>query len=434
MAPQLSGPIRLVRIPVPARTPGRRGFDGPGDWIALARPFTLLRRRLRRVVWTLTQARPDVDLLYGLDGFPFGPSCGPKPAAGLTLLTAYDFVGLPLLVRGSALAALGGVRPEAGAAAGYDIALRALSHGLVMEHLPLHFAHASALSRTSAGARRTVLDHWNAAAGAPWRISEGERRGTCQVRRTFAAAPQVSIVVQPGPDPDGDRRLAPILEALAAGPWPLDRLEVLADARLETGGAAGGEHPLAWRRLDGPDAAGAAGHRNALWRAARGELVVFLQTGMIPETADWIDALVGLAAERTVGLVSGRVLVGGSDGADVAASVFGFSPRTWPSQGFVHRDFAVPISPLMAARKSALEAVNGFDPRVPPDYQAADMALRQRLLGLSVVVTPFARVRRDRGPPPRFDAAEAGAFLAQWGSVAAADRARFPTAPLAAPH
>ena len=407
---------------------------GPEGWIALVKPFTLLRQRVRRTLVAAAQARPDVDLFFGQDGLWRGRRI-PKPAAGLMLLSALDIVGLPVLIRASAFAALGGLRPGTGLAGGYDLALRALSSGLVVEHLPLHLAHVMPPRALGGGARQAVLDRWNADAGDPWRVSPGLMPGSFQLRRAFPTPPPVTILVRPGRGTDpAARRLGPILDALARGPWPLHRLEVLADPRLDTEGAETGARPVSWRRVAVPITAGEADHRNALWRAARTELVVFMEADLVPETPDWIDALVGLAADRNIGMVSGRVTDGTHDAHDPAAALFGFDPSTWPDRGFVHREFSVPTSPFIATRKSALEAVNGFSPNMPRAYQAAQMALRMRLLGHSIVTTPFAVARRLSPAPSASETTEAAAFTAQWGSVIEADRILFPDAPLRPPR
>ncbi|WP_341988152.1 hypothetical protein [Azorhizobium sp. AG788] len=431
--------MSLVTLTLPA-TPSRvaralLAAKEPGGWIALVKPFTVLRQRVRRTVAAAARARPDIDLFFGQDGLWLGGPRIPKPAAGMILLAALDIVGLPLLIRASALAALGGVRPATGLAGGYDLALRAVANGLVVEHLSLHLAHIMPPRALSGPARLDVLNGWNADAGHPWRISAGLAPATFQLRRAFAAPPRVTILVRPGPGTEPTaQRLGPVLDALARGPWPLDRLEVIADPRLDTGGADAGTQPVSWRRASVHVSAGEADHRNALWRAAPSELVVFTEAGLTPETPDWIDALVGLAADRNVGMVSGRVLDGQQDAPEAAAALFGFDPATWPDRGFVHREFAVPTSPLIAARKSALEAVNGFSPNLPSAYQAAQMALRMRLLGQSIVTTPFAVARRAPCAAPVPDPMAEAAFKAQWGTVITDDRLHFPDAPLRAPR
>lgn len=431
--------LMLVTLTLPAG-PGASAraltaAKGPNGWIALVKPFTLLRRRVLRTLAAAARSRPDADLFFGEDGFRLAPRRGPKPAAGLMLLTALDIVGLPLLIRASAFAALGGLRAGTGLAGGYDLALRALAAGLVVEHLPLHLAHLMPPRGLSAAARLAVLNGWNADAGQPWRVSTGAMPGTFQLRRAFPTPPPVTVLVRPGPGTDPEaRKLAPMLDALARGPWPLDRLEVLVDPRLDTGGAEAGAWPLPWRRVSVSPTAGEADHRNALWRAAGSELVVFTEAGLLPETADWIDALVGLAADRNIGMVSGCVMEGAHPAADAAAALFGFDPATWLDRGFVHREFSVPTSPLIATRKSALEAVNGFGPTMSSPYQAAQMALRMRLLGQSIVTTPFAVARRTVPQPPGSGREADAAFIAQWSALIAADRAQFPDAPLRPPR
>ncbi|GGF79470.1 hypothetical protein GCM10007301_44390 [Azorhizobium oxalatiphilum] len=439
-----SGRVRLITVSLPYRPRATPLPSGPDDFIVLATPLTFLRRRLKRMLRDAVAARPDAELFFGFPGLRFTPAPAAQPGASVLRLAAYDGIGLPLVIRGAALAALGGIRPELGTGAAYELCLRALSCGLVAQQLPVHFAHLTLPFRLDAPMRRTVVEQWNATAGGPWRIADGARPGTLQLRRAFTQIPPVSVIV--GAGPDGHGRLAPVLEALARDGWPAGHLEVVADARLDTSGAsATGAVP--WRTVEtaGLDA---PGRRNALWRAAAHEHLVFLDAGLTPGPTDLIDALIGLAADPTVGMAGGRVLgesggrandgrpgtPAGRDRPDAAASLFGFAPESWPERGFIHREYAVPISPLVATRRSALAAIGGFAASVPAPFLLAEAALRMRLLGLSMVVTPFAWATTGQMDGQLVSAAEAEGFLRRWGAVRDADRQTFPDTPLSPPR
>ncbi|MGU3495187.1 glycosyltransferase family 2 protein [Xanthobacteraceae bacterium A53D] len=408
--------IRLhqIRLPVPASPADLR--CGVRDFYILTPAFAVPNPMLRRNLTKALAARPDADLLVGWSGLPLAPAPAALPMPSILSLAANPFVSLPLVVRGATLAALGGLKPELGIGAAYELCLRAISCGMVAVQLPFRFSWPAIRPGLPEETHRAILDTWNAAAGHPWRISDGAQPGTAQLRRRFTDPPRVSVIVEPAPD--GERRLAPLLDSLVAGSWPLERLDVVADPRLDTSGAAAS--PLRWR-VAGLSTMEKSACRNTLWQAAGAEHLIFLDAGMRPQTDDLVDALAGLIADPNIGMVSGRVLMGGRDQTDPAAAAFGFEPASW--EGLVHREFAVPVSPLAATRRSELEAVSGFDPDLPRPLQMADAALRMRVLGLSVVVTPFARVERAEGVQTP---ANMEVFLARWGAVRAADRRQFP--------
>ena len=145
---------------------------------------------------------------------------------------------------------------------------------------------------------------------------------------------------------------------------------------------------------------GPAAARNRGWRAATHPWVAFLDDDVLPEP-NWLAALVDdLDRPEDVGGVQGRITVPPPDDGqrdDWAANTAGLETATWATAD-------------MAYRRTALDAVGGFDERFPRAYREdADLAYRVGRAGWRLVVgarrtlhpvrpeSPWACLRTQRG-------------------------------------
>lgn len=134
---------------------------------------------------------------------------------------------------------------------------------------------------------------------------------------------------------------------------------------------------------------GASAARNAGWRAARHELVAFTDDDCRPET-DWLAAVA--AALQDLDAVCGRVVADGAGHLSVHEST---EPRDYSRTddpaGFGH-------GANLAARRSALEAVDGWDERLGPGTpwpggEDKDLLVRLLAAGRDVGYRPEPLVR-----------------------------------------
>src|SRR3954454_20825522 len=203
--------------------------------------------------------------------------------------------------------------------------------------------------------------------------------GAC-LRPRSAAVPDLAYdVVVPT---TGRASLARLLGALAAGDGLPPRALILVDDRPEPdrgrvlaavpAGLSAGSEILA------TDGRGPAAARNAGWRAARAAWVAFLDDDVVPPP-DWRERL--QADLRPLGPA-----VAASQGRLRVPRPAGRRPTDWERNVAALED-ARWATADMAFRRTALEAVGGFDERFPRAYREdADLALRLREAGYELVV------------------------------------------------
>ncbi len=394
--------------------------------------------------------RPDVDIVYGDEviaaapGQPLQHLC--KPAFDATQLVAQDYIGLPVAVRGRAMAALGGLDASAGSAQVYDLVLRATAAGFAVGRIKQALAvNQAGVARATTPDRLAVLRRGLARSYPDHEVGPGLAASTVELRRRFDDPPPVALVILPR------RRAAPmapgLLDSLAQTDWPMDRLHVV----VEQDGAAGPEQPWPFNvRRVATHGLNEAANVNRLWQASEAEHLVFLDEGLLVREPGWLRALMTFAADPGIGGVGARLLSPegiirhagtpcGTPGRCGFAGLPGGDP-TYQNWAVVQREWSVVSGEAFATRRSLLEYVNGLDERFGFACGQADLCLRLRLLGFRIVYTPHAELTQrgrasDGDPGPEPD--ETALFLQKWQSFVADDPAYHPrltrNAPVIAP-
>ncbi|HTK35877.1 MAG TPA: glycosyltransferase [Caulobacteraceae bacterium] len=427
--------------------------DDRKAWAVLAPPEALAAPSFERMVRIWSENRPDVDLFYGDDAAlgetELARRLRLKPAFNLSLLAAQDYIGAPLIVRGSVLHQLGGVRGGMGEAGLYDLVLRAEAAGVVIDRIPhLLMAWPGLRPDAPVADRRRALADWIGA--RPFEAADGLAPGTLQLRRRFEAFPDVTLVVptrQSGPKEGGLPYVVELLDTLAATDWPMERLSVLiGDDTDKEESFPASRWPFQVRRMATPRAPGEAfnyaAKMNRLWRATSSEHLVLMNDDVKVRSPGWLKALMTFAMEADVGGVGARLLFpdGRLQHAGMTAGLCGAAvAHLWHAQpgdrptyqdwALVHRDWSIVTGAVFATRRAALEAVNGFDERFTLEFNDVDLSLRLRLLNHRIVYTPFAELTH-REMASRGNALPAGEevalFLNRWRAWLAEDPAYHP--------
>lgn len=212
------------------------------------------------------------------------------------------------------------------------------------------------------------------------------------LRAEASARPAVTVVV---PVRDRPRELAACLASLRALRHPRQLLDVVV---VDDGSARPPDVPDGVRLLRLPASAGPAGARNAGARAARGEVLAFVDSDCLADPG-WLEALLPELADPDVAAVGGRVLAA--------------SERSWleryeavrsPLDLGAVRAAAGPGRPVpylvtanLVVRRSDFDRIGGFDERLRWG-EDVELCWRLHRAGRRLVYQPDGRVRhRHRG-------------------------------------
>lgn len=205
-------------------------------------------------------------------------------------------------------------------------------------------------------------------------------------------APTVSVVVPT------HGRAALLRETLASlqlqQPPPL---EVLVCAHYWSDGSDAVVAESGWSAVPTAET-GAAGHRNAGWRAARGEVVAFIDDDCVADPG-WLAALTGPFADSGVGLVQGRTLPAGPVG-----------PRERSID--IPCEYGLYETCNIAYRRRVLAEAGGFDTSYEhrfggrPFGEDVDLAYRAKRAGWHSAFAEGAVVRHHVFPGSRRQALE----------------------------
>ena len=421
-------------------TRGAQPAWNEASWHVFADPRAELHPRLAALLHRHGAERPDIDIVYGdevIDAAPGRPLqhlC--KPDFDAVQLMAQDYIGLPIAVRGRAMAALGSL--DAAAPAGvYGMVLRAVAAGLAVGRITevLAVNHPDAV-RATAAERSKVLEQSLAQGAVDCDVAPGLVPSSVELRRRFADPPHVTVLVRtqgrstPGQAP----MVRGLLESLCQTDWPMGRLRVVVGNQAAEG--VGQSWPFDVR-LDA-DSSRAAGI-NQLWRASETEHVIFLDDGLLVRGPGWLRALMTFVVDEGVGGAGARLLnpdgtirhAGmpcGTPGPYAFAGLPADAP-TYQDWASVQREWSIVSGEAFATRRSLLEQVNGFDERFGFDVGQADLCLRLRMLGSRIVYTPHAELTQRNGASrdsvtPEPD--ETALFLEKWQHFIADDPAYHP--------
>jgi len=138
---------------------------------------------------------------------------------------------------------------------------------------------------------------------------------------------------------------------------------------------------------------------------ARGEILVLLNNDIEVTEAGWLREMVSQAMRPEVGGVGARLWLpdGRLQHAGVITGVAGIAthafyrfppdPIAQLNRNFVlAQNFSAVTAACMVLRKAVFERVNGFDERLPANFNDVDFCLRLRERGFQIVWTPFANL------------------------------------------
>ncbi|MCY1042965.1 glycosyltransferase [Corallococcus sp. bb12-1] len=395
-----------------------------GEFIALLdHDDELTEDALVRVVEVLN-AHPDADVVYSDEDKiePQGRRFDPyfKPAFNLDLFRTQNLISHLGVYRTERVREVGGFRVGFEGSQDHDLALR-----VVERTPPERIQHVP-----------RVLYHWRAIPGST-ALDVGEKGyASTAARRALQEhldRTEPGARIEPGPNASLHRVRHPL-------PTPRPRVTVIlqartaseATARLDAWRATADGWDVDWRVASGsPERVSASANEAA--RDAPGEVLVFLDADLSPDSEDWLAELVSQALRPEVGAVgaklfapdgrvehAGFVLGMGADG--VAGGPYrGLSRESTGHVGraAVQQRVSAVSAACLAVRRSVFERVGGFDAGVlPGPWRDVDLCLRLAAHGLMTVWTPHAVLIHATVPAsPEADLLSSSAatvFKARW--------------------
>jgi GT2 family glycosyltransferase len=405
----------------------RAADSASGELLMVLRPGDELGAgAVRRVVRALGRAEPTSLLYFDEDRLDEeGVRRSPlfKPGWSSDLLLSTNYVGPAFAISRAVFLSLGGLKPEAGTAADYDLVLRA----------------AEQIAETSAVHLPEVLFH-KATGMRPLGAVSGDSRGAAEeaVRRRAAGRrrrrgrrgkgqPLVSAIV---PFRDEPSLLAACYRAFVASPGH-DEFELILvdnDSALPETRAVTAElsRDRRVRLLEAPGPFDWAAINNDAVEKARGELLLFLNNDVEARSPGWLGQMVAEAGRPHVGAVGAKLVFpdGRLQHGGVAIGVLHGAghiqlglPAGLPGYlGLVSslRDVSAVTGACMLTSRQAFEAVGGFDRQLPLSFNDIDYCLKLRRNGMRVIYTPLAELaHRESATTGHADDEEALAVF--WG-------------------
>jgi O-antigen biosynthesis protein len=375
-----------------------------------------------------------------------------KPDFSWTYLLARDFVA-PVVVYDRRLLAAAVERlgrlerqPLTAAAAAYAIALEAL-HGLDPAEIlhvrhPLWLTAASGAAGESQAGKADVAREALGRRGVVARVSSrSDDPAIHDIVFTRTRSPQVSIVIPTKNAGELVEKCIADLRATAAyEPYEIVVIDHESDeprlreylARESTAGR------LSVFSYRGPF--NYAAMNNAAIKQCDGDLVLLLNNDVDGFAPAWLDQMVAtLELDERIAAVG--ALLRYPDGAIQHAGVIltpkrpciaahaGLPVDALGYQGRIRslQEFSAVTAAFMLVRRSAFDAVGGFDEVFPDDYNDIDLCLRLRQAGYKIVYNPQVQASHweSRSRRPKETAKEL--YLARW-------REYFPRDPFYSPH
>ena len=330
-----------------------------------------------------------------------------KPAWSPDLLLSGMYMGHFLVVRRSAADQAGWLRSACDGAQDYDLALRIADRASSIRHIPrvlYHWrkhpgstaAHAAVKPYTQAAGLKALSDtltrrQYDAV------CEDGPLPNSYRVRWTVSRRPKVSLVIC-----TRNARLLRLCVKAIAERTSYPNFELVFVEHGVSTGVEGGicvpfVGPFDYARMNN---AGAA--------AATGEILVFLNDDVEPLAADWLGRLVMHAGRPEVGIVGAKLLYpsGAIQHAGLALGIMKngvghlcrdtFGIKYWHWLPFA-RDVSAVTAACLAIRRDLFQRLGGFDMDFPVNYNDADLCLRVRQKGYTVIYEPAALLRHYEG-------------------------------------
>lgn len=391
-----------------------------GEFVALLDHDDELPEHALYMVALAVEDTPELNLIYSDEdkiderGRRFGPYF--KPDWNPDLLNAQNMISHLGVYRTEVIKSIGGFRSGVEGSQDWDLALRVVEQipSATIRHIPDVLYHWRAISGS------TALGHEEKSyvASSSQRVV---REHLQRISRSASVEPAFSSFVRiryPVPTP------TPLVSVILLGDL-INSEELIRRTRYPA---------LEIIPCPCDNEGNLAETMNRAAKQSRGELLCFLDAGLLPETEDWLEELAGQAGRPEIGAVGPMqldadgniqaaltVLCASSGGNRVSWSFYqSLHPQEKGVAGraALQQNVTVLAKGCLILRTENFHAVNGFDAEnFPNTLFDLDLCLRLVQAGYRNIWTPYARMVSMGALSPWFEAGnqhEAALFRKQW--------------------
>lgn len=429
-----------------------------GEWVALLDQDDLLSEHALAVVAATIAEHPEAGLIYSDEDKidESGSRCWPffKPDWNPELLLGQNYISHLGVYRRTLLSEIGGFREGYDGAQDYDLALRYAEklEPAQIKHIPRVLYHwrmaegsvaavAEAKPYAPSAARRAIADHLQRINIAAAVVACPENQEWYRVIYDLPEPyPLVSVVI---PTRDQVALLQRCLESIREN-TDYTPIEIV----IVDNGSTDPETQTFLRDLTkdasvqvvtDPDEFNFSRLINRGARAARGEILAFVNNDIETKTSGWLREMVSHAVRPEVGAVGARlwypdgtlqhagVVLGLHGVASHAFQRFPPRPVSPMNRTFVlSQNYSAVTAACMVLRKTIFDDVGDFDENLPNNFNDVDFCLRLRERSWQIIWTPYADLihhesvsrGRDFGPTEHAQLFREAVYMQEkWGEL-----------------
>ncbi len=370
-----------------------------------------------------------------------------KPDWSPDTLLSRDYIGRPCMLETAALRRAGGLRPQFGAAMWYDALLRMTEEKSSVVHEARVLYHRRGSRPTRGEQIRAALVAAVARRGIDGAVVALPAAGGehFAVRYALRGDERVTIVI---PTRDRAELLGPCLESIfSRSTFAAFEVLVVDNGSRESATAEllanwTRREPQRFRSLRADIPFNYSQLNNLAVAATDAPFVLFLNNDTVVISEDWIESLLGSAAQPEIGAV-GALLVYPDDSVQHSGILLGILGLGGHAHRFVSAqspghfgalqaptNYSAVTAACMMVERAKFLAVGGFDPALAVAFNDVDLCLRLAAAGRRSVYLPYVRLyhfeSKTRGgddtPAKIRRAMDEIAFVqSRWPAVAARD-------------
>lgn len=450
-----AGRLRWVRVPLAENAADaqalalQRALDAStGTYVGVLGVGDILEPGVLPAALDYLESRPLVDVLYTDEQWPGVDAKGifTKPGWNAEYLLGFPYLGRLCLIRRDALLSCGGFRLGTCGAEEWDAHLRVTDAGAVVEHIPSVGLTRPAAPAETADSQRAALSvvaaHFHRI-GIQAQVERAELPLSVRSWRSIPGNPLVSVVMPT----IGARRVvggedvrlaANCVRSLLERTTTYDNWELVLITSENTPPAAIDEiEALAGDRLTVAPVTGSFNFAHSVnegARVARGEFLLLLNDDTEVIEPRWLERMVGVAQDPTIGVVGAKLLFEDSRIQHIGVfhndvwepdHAFQFTPDDGAHFGMALLDMdylAVTGACLLTPRDVFME-LGGLTVKLPLNYNDVDYCFKVITSGRRVVSTPTARLYHyeSASRAPHLEPSERAFVQEHWAALAYQD-------------